>query len=68
MDSLTLPDAMELSDYWTFYPPAHVVLRGIGQYLGAWDAPSGKSAPGKHLATEAEIMSAFETFQRSTAH
>ncbi len=67
MDGLTLGAAEELVEYWQVHPPAHVVLRGIGEYLGAWEGPAVRRAP-QHLATEAEVMAGLEAFNRAVQH
>lgn len=63
VDALTLPDARDLVGYWRERPPPHIVLRAIGEFLGAWEPV--KASAGTRLASEEEILGFIQSYKNA---
>lgn len=57
VDSLTLPQATELTDYWADFPPLHLMVKN---YMGI--ESKGKAKPKTQQSNEAELRALAQQF------
>jgi hypothetical protein len=60
VDSLTLPQAGELTDYWAESPPVHILVRAFMEYEGK----GRKKEPTRHEPDESELRALVAQFNR----
>jgi hypothetical protein len=60
VDSLTLPQAEELTDYWAESPPVHILARAFMEYEGK----GSKKGPARNEPDESELRALAAQFNR----